>query len=83
MKYELTDHARTVLAEREIPLAWVERVLAKPEKVEDDPDDAELEHRLGKIKEHENRVLRVIINKTVSPMRVVTVYFDRTMRNRL
>ncbi len=83
MNYELTDHARTVLAEREIPSAWVECVLAEPEKVEDDPDDAELEHRLGRIKEHENRVLRVIINKTVSPMRVVTVYFDRTMRNRL
>ena len=83
MNYELSDRARTVLAEREIPSVWVERVLAEPEKVEDDPDDAELEHRLGRIKEHENSVLRVIINKTASSMRVVTVYFDRAMRNRL
>ena len=29
------------------------------------------------------RVLRVIYNETVVPWRVVTIYFDRTMRNRL
>jgi hypothetical protein len=43
----------------------------------------ELEHHLGRITEHGNRVLRVVVNKTVRPARVVTLYFDRTMRNKL
>jgi len=31
MKYELTQHARDVLTEREISVSWVERVLDAPE----------------------------------------------------
>ena len=83
MKPSLTKHAQDVLNEREIPLAWVERVLANPQSIEPDLDDPELEHRLGRIAEHGNRVLRVVVNKTVRPLRVVTVYFDRTMRAKL
>ena len=83
MRYVLSDHARTVIAEREIRTAWLEQVLERPDMVRDDEDDPELEHRLGVVHEHGDRVLRVIINKTVRPVRVVTTYFDRTMRNRL
>ena len=83
MDYELSQHARDVLEEREIPVAWLERVLKSPQRIEPDADDADLEHRLGRIREHGNRVLRVVVNKTVRPARIVTLYFDRTMRNRL
>ncbi len=83
MKYTLTEHAKDVLEERELPVAWLERVLDTPQRIEPDPDDAELEHHLGRIAEHGNRVLRVVVNKTVRPARVVTLYFDRTMRNKL
>lgn len=83
MKYKLTQHAKDVLEEREIPLVWLERVLDDPQRSEPDEDDPELEHRLGRIAEHGNRVLRIVINKTVRPVQVVTVYFDRTMRNKL
>ena len=31
IRYELTAHAATVMAERKIPAAWVERVLQSPE----------------------------------------------------
>lgn len=71
------------MGERAVLIAWLESVLESPQRVEPDPDDAELEHRLGRIAEHGNRVLRVVVNKTVRPPRVVTLYFDRTMRNRL
>jgi hypothetical protein len=30
MNYELTQHARDVLAERNIPLEWLERALREP-----------------------------------------------------
>ena len=83
MKYELTQHARDVLTEREISVSWVERVLDAPERTEPDPDYPELEHHLGRIAERDDRVLRVVYNKIVQPILEVTAYFDRTMRNKL
>ena len=83
MKYELTEHAQDVLAEREIQTAWLERTLDHPERVESDRSDPELEHRLLRIKEYGNRVLRVIVNKNRSRVRVVTAYFDRGVRKLL
>ena len=83
MNYELSQHAKDVLAERDIPTAWLERVLEKPEKTESDKKDPEVEHYLARIVEHGNRVLRVVINRRASPVRIVTVYFDRTMKGKL
>jgi hypothetical protein len=77
MDYVLTEHARDALEKREIALAWVERVLDAPEATEADPVDPDLEHRLAAIPERGNRVLRVILNPTTSPTRVVTAFFDR------
>ena len=37
----------------------------------------------ARIDEYKGRVLRVIVNAAVRPLRVVTVYFDRAMRNKL
>ena len=83
MEYELTQHAKDVLAERGIPVDWLEHAIDNPEKVESDPTDIELEHHLARIKEYENRVLRVILNKADSPARVVTAFFDRAMKDQL
>jgi len=81
--YELSAHAATVMAERDILVAWVERVLSRPERTEPDSADPELRHAFGRIPERDDRVLRVVYNETISPWRVVTVYFDRTMRGKL
>lgn len=84
MDYELTEHARESLRKRAvIRQEWLERALSQPEMVEPDKVDPELEHRLARIDEYGGRVLRVIVNTTQNPLRVVTVYFDRAMRNRL
>ena len=77
MSYELTQHARDVLDEREILIEWVERVLNRPTLREP------AESRFARIPEFGNRVLRVVINTTIVPERVVSVYFDRRMKNRL
>lgn len=37
MNYTLTEHAKKVLAEREIPLEWLERVLNEPVLCQSDP----------------------------------------------
>ena len=81
--YALTAHAATVMTERKIPVAWLERVLQSPERTEPDKVDPELRHALGRITEHDDRILRVVYNVTVNPWRVVTVYFDRGQRGKL
>ena len=83
MKYELTKHAEKVLAEREIAAEWRERTLSSPELVLPDPDDATVERRFRRIPEFGGRVLRVAMNTTVEPNRIVSVFFDRKMKGKL
>ena len=81
--YELTAHAATAMTERKILAAWVERVLRSPERTEPDKVDSELRHALGRITEHDDRILRVVYNVAVNPWRIVTVFFDRGQRSKL
>ena len=81
--YALTAHAAKVIVEREIPTAWMARVLAHLEKTEPDHDDPTLRYALARISEHGERLLRVVYNETIEPWLIVTTYFDRTQRNRL
>ena len=83
MNYALTEHARKVLVERQIPVEWLERALHQPVLREPDPDNASLERRYRPITEFDGRVLRVVVNTSVEPVRVVSVFFDRRMRGRL
>ena len=77
MDYHLTQHAHDVLVKRRIPEEWMKRILDAPERTEKDQIDDNLEHRLGRIADFGNRMLRVIVNVAARPPRVVTVYFDR------
>ena len=83
MKFELTQHAHKAIAEREIPIEWVERTLEEPELILPDPDDATVERFFKRIPEFGNRVLRVAVNRTVEPNRVASVFFDRKMKGQL
>jgi uncharacterized protein YuzE len=55
------------------------RVLNAPARRMTNRRDPTLEHRLGVIAEFAGRVLRVVVNPEAVPIRVGTVYFDRTM----
>lgn len=79
-RYILTAHAATVMAERGIEDAWVERILMEPERVEVDRYDSRLRHALGRVAERGERVLRVVYDPEREPWWVVTVYFDRRER---
>ena len=83
MSYVLASHARVALMERAIPIEWMERTMDAPELRLPDPDDATVERRYRRIPEHGGRVLRVAVNTTVEPERVVSVFFDRKMKGRL
>ena len=82
MKYELTKHAAEVLKERAIPIEWVERALNSPELRTPD-DDPTIERRFRRIPEFGDRVLRVAVNASVEPHRIVSVFFDRGMKGKL
>lgn len=71
------------MREREIAIEWVERTLNNPELVLPDPEDASIERRYRRIPEFGGRVLRVAVNVTVEPLRVVSVFFDRAMKGKL
>jgi len=82
MHYIFTSHATAVMSERRIPAAWVERILVHPERVLQDRNDPALRHALGRIREYGDRVLRVVYNDSYQPWRIVTVYFDRSVRSK-
>jgi hypothetical protein len=76
MHYVLTEHAKETLQRRSnIQLHWLEQAITAPHQIEKDATDPELTHHLFKIEEFEGRVLRVIVNQTVDPMRIITAFF--------
>ena len=83
MELEYTRHAASAMAERAISAAWVERVMDRPALRHPDPNDPEVERFFGRIPERGDRALRVVVNTHVAPWRVVSVFFDRTVKGEL
>jgi hypothetical protein len=76
----LSQHARTVISERRIPLEWIAAALSAPDRVETDPADDQLTHALRRIPAAEHKVLRVVYNGMGPLAVIVTVFFDRRER---
>lgn len=83
MNYVLTQHAQAALSERGILVAWLEHALQAPDRTESDPTDPALEHRIRRIEAHGNRALRVVVTRGTAPLRVITAFFDRRLRDTL
>jgi len=83
VKFQFSNHALKTLTEHEILVEWVERTLEAPELILPDPNDATVERCFRRIPEFGGRVLRVAVNRTVEPNRVVSVFFDRKMKDEL
>jgi hypothetical protein len=66
--------------ERHIPEEWVRQAIALPDRHET-PMDGTM-HFIKAIPKYGGRFLRVVVNPTVSPQRVVTVFFDRRLGRR-
>ncbi len=78
-----TLHARHVMEERGISSEWVERAVAEPERRMRDPHDETVERFYIRVPECDGRVLRVAVNTGTNPWRVVSTFFDRSMRGKL
>ena len=83
IELEFTRHAVQVMAEREISVEWVERVVAGPAFRLPDPNDPDVERFFRRIPERDGRALRVVVNTHKAPWRVVSVFFDRNARKEL
>ncbi len=81
----LSKHAQDMLDEREIPLEWIERVLANPIFEEPDTNHPGATRAYAPIIEFGNRMLRVVYYDSGLAVRVVTLFFDRraTRRSRV
>jgi len=78
-----TSHARRVMERRAIPAEWVQRTVASPRLRTRDPHDATVERFYAQVPEDGGRVLRVAVNTESTPWRVVSAFFDRSMRGNI
>lgn len=79
-EFILSNHAQDVLAEREISETWVWDTITQPETIWLGEDGNT--HYAKRIAERNGRVLHVVINSTVDPHRIVTVFFDRRLKKK-
>ena len=78
-----TRHAVHAMEQRMIAIEWVESTVEEPDLRTADLNDPEVERFFRRIPERDGRVLRVAVNTHVAPWRVVSVFFDRSMRGTL
>lgn len=78
MNYKLSKHAIDVMSSRNVKIEWVEFVLENPSLTNN--ISVVESHCFSRIKENEDRCLKVVINPTTGI--VVTAYFDRNMRKK-
>ncbi len=64
--------------ERGIVEDWVKSTVLDPDMTEQRENDEV--HYLKKIPQKRGKVLRVIVNPSVNPERVITVFFDRRVQ---
>ena len=77
LNLEFTSHAKAMVQERRIAEEWIERTIETgARKLEKDGNW----HYTKPIAERDNRVLRVVVNADANPPRIVTLFFDRRLR---
>ncbi|MBI2934268.1 MAG: DUF4258 domain-containing protein [Chloroflexi bacterium] len=75
MDFELSEHARDMLKERKIADSWIQSTIENPDR-RNLGEDGNM-HYFKTIPEYGSRVLHLVVNPDVVPMRIVTVFFDR------
>ena len=80
MRFVYTLHASTMLEERAIDKAWIERTILYPDTVEPDPQHPEMIRAFRVVPERDGRVLRVVYVPSELTCRVTTLFLDRSRR---
>jgi hypothetical protein len=77
---KLSKHALDEMGVRGIGMAYIEAVLASPQRVVLDPKDPSLTRAFRPIPEFGHRVLRVVYRADGADVFVVTAHWDRGAR---
>ncbi len=77
---KLSQHTADEMEGRDIRLAYIEAVLASPDRVVPDPKDPALTRSFKAIPEFGNRVLRIVHRPEGADVFVVTAHWDRGAR---
>jgi len=80
MPIRFTVHAREMIEEREIDVAWIADAVATPDWTDQDPQDRSLTRSFRAISAAGGRVLRVVHRDNQDDRLIVTVHFDRGAR---
>ncbi|AOO84195.1 hypothetical protein BHK69_05075 [Bosea vaviloviae] len=78
--FSYSEHAMTMLAEREIERVWVERTVLQPDATEPDPKHPDRQRAFRTVPERDGRVLRVVYVRSDTAYRVITPFLDRGRR---
>jgi hypothetical protein len=79
-RFDYSDHAIEMLAERGIAREWVERTVLNPDVVEPDPRHSERARAYKALPERDGKVLRVVYVASDQAFRVITLFLDRSRR---
>jgi len=78
--YIFTTHARDMLKERNILEQWVLQTINEPDEKDFGTDGNT--HYYRSLVERESRTLHVVVNETITPNRIVTLFLDRRRRTK-
>ena len=74
MKFEISRHAHEEINRRGIPLNIVESVLQNPQQIVDEYGNMKAYQSIMDIGMGKDYLVRVIVNDTIDPGKVITVY---------
>ena len=73
MNYHLSDHAQREMLRRQIPLAWIESVMASPDQVMPGFGNRKV-YQSRIVAEGKVYLVRVVVEDKQSPPTIITVY---------
>ena len=80
MEYKYSKHSLEQILERGIEKSWVDETLSNPDDIIE-IDENEV-HFIKKIVAYNNRYLRVIVNPKKVPITIITLFFDRRLKEK-
>ncbi|MBI4688040.1 MAG: DUF4258 domain-containing protein [Nitrospirae bacterium] len=80
MKFEISRHAQEEINRREIPQDLVETILQNPQQIVGEYGQKKAYQSIINMEAGKDYLVRVIVNDTVNPSKVVTVYKTSKIR---
>ena len=74
MKFEISRHAREEMVRRGIPVTVVDAILQDPEQIVNEYGNKKAYQSIIDSRTGKDYLVRVIVNDTVDPVKIVTVY---------